>query len=196
MCEFISWKECKTKDEKVEILFLTAYDIYNTKRGEELQKHTTPEDFVGHGAIDFYFEIESSKGTNNECTDFSTPDNFPPEIVTALKDGKFRGLGTPVDLLNELGLEMYKKADQSARAEYEKARQTVLAEYKKADQSARAEYKKADQLAWAEYEKVQQPAWEEYKKVQQPAWAEYEKAKQSAFWDIFADMKNRNPKWA
>jgi hypothetical protein len=91
MCEFISWKEIKTPTG-TEILFLTRDDIFNTSRGAELRQHTTPEDFVGHGAIAFYYQIAANKGINRECTDFSTPDNFPPEIVAAIKAGKMLGM--------------------------------------------------------------------------------------------------------
>ena len=98
MCDFISWKEITTADGGAEILFLTYEDIYNTKRGRELQKYTTGDDFVGHGAIDFYYEL-NGKGINKECTDFSSPNNFPPVIADAIKAGKFYLLGTPMGLL-------------------------------------------------------------------------------------------------
>ena len=99
MCEFISWKEVTTADGKdVEILFLTYDDIYNSKRGRKLQKFTTPDDFIGHGAIDFFYDL-NGKGIDKECTDFSSPNNFPPIIVDAIKKGKFYLLGTPKALL-------------------------------------------------------------------------------------------------
>jgi hypothetical protein len=91
MCDFISWKEIKTQ-EGTEILFLTHDDIFNTSRGLELRNTTTADDLLGHGAIAFYYGIDANKGKNKECTDFSTPNNFPPEICAALKSGKMWGM--------------------------------------------------------------------------------------------------------
>ena len=211
MCEFISWIE-----KNNEILFLDYHDIYETKRGKELREFcVNPDDLVGHGAIRHYYSIVGGK--ERECTDFSSPKNFPPKIVAAIKAGKFAGLGVSEQLLNEPALAEYKKIEQSAWAEYKKIKQPAWAEYKKIEQSARAEYKKIKQpawaeyekikqsalaeyekikqSAWAEYEKIEQPAWAEYKKIEQPAWAEYKKIKQPAFWKLFSVKKNRNPLW-
>ena len=84
MCQFISWKEMP--DGKVR--FLTEKMIYHTRRGAELRRHTCREDWVGHGAIDFYYDDERGHGTQKECTDFSSPTNFPGEIVEAIKAGE------------------------------------------------------------------------------------------------------------
>lgn len=92
MCEFISWKEIKTADGGAEILFLTHDDIFNTSRGAELRKYNTLDDLTGHGAIAWYYYLPNNKSVDRECTDFSSPDNFPPEIVSALKAGKLWGL--------------------------------------------------------------------------------------------------------
>ena len=98
MCEFISWKEVKTA-EGTEIFFLTYDDIYNTKRGKELRDYTKNDgDLIGHGAIDYFYDLKG-RGANKECTDFSTPKNFPDQIVEAIKRGKFYLLGAPVGLL-------------------------------------------------------------------------------------------------
>jgi hypothetical protein len=168
MCEFISWKEVGD-----EILFLTWNDIYNTPRGKELQAYTVSSDFVGHGAIAFYYEIPPEKGINRECTDFSSPSNFPKVIVDAIKAGKMAGLGIAKQLLTP-----------EALAEYEKIRQPAWEEYEKIVQPAQAEYLK-----------IRQPAWEEYEKIQQPAWEEYEKIRQSTFWNLFSKPENRPLVW-
>ena len=142
MCEFVSWIEVKDK-----ILFLTAYDIFETKQGRKLQACCqSPDDYMGHGAIRFFYEISSNTGINRECTDFSSPDNFPPEIGKAIKEGKMRGLGLSKQLLLP----------------------RAWAEYKKIEQPALAEYEKIQQSAWAEYEKIEQPALAEYEKIRQP----------------------------
>ena len=125
MCDFISWIEVGGN-----IFFLTSDDLHSRK-GWELKKHLGSqytEDVKGHGAIKWFFDMEG-KGKHKECTDFSTPSNFPPEIVVAIKAGKFRGIGIAKQLLKT------------------------------------------------------------------PAWAEYEKVKASAFWNLFADPKNRTKAW-
>ena len=121
MCEFVSWKEIACPDGSKQILFLTHDDIYNTSRGIELRNHTTADDFCGHGAIAFYFQIDPNKGTNKECTDFSSPSNFPPEIVEALKAGKMWGM---VDFFPKglLSAPLY--------ADYEAKRAPLYADYK------------------------------------------------------------------
>jgi vacuolar-type H+-ATPase subunit E/Vma4 len=178
MCEFASWIEMPDG----EIRFLTADMIYKTRRGKELQRHNPcQDDWVGHGAILFYFDMQKRVGIQKECTDFSTPENFPKQIVTAIKAGKMVGLGTPIALLSRQALAEYEKIDQPAFAEYKKIDQQAWAEYEKIEQQAFAEYENIDQQAWAEYEKIEQPAFAEYEKIDQPAFAEYEKIEQPAF---------------
>ena len=137
MCHFISWIENGS-----ELQFLTANDVFNTKRGRELQKHCRHDaDVVGHGAIEFF--TETSGGVHKECTDFSTPKNFPEVIVAAIKAGAFAGLGTSDGLLNK-----------KSQAEYDKAREAALAEYYKVCYAALAECDKVCDAALAEYDKV------------------------------------------
>jgi hypothetical protein len=51
LCDFCSWIE-KGDD----ILFLTGNDVFNSKRGLELQKYCkSKDDLTGHGAIRWYF---------------------------------------------------------------------------------------------------------------------------------------------
>ena len=178
MCEFISWKSYEGKN-----YYLTNEDL-ETKAGKELLKPEFVADICGHGAIEHYYPELKGKGSNEECSDFSSPNNFPKEIVKALKQGKLTKIGIVLDILNDAG-----------RQEYEKIEQSALAEYKKIQQPAYAEYEKIQQSAWAEYEKIQQPAWAEYKKIEQPALAEYEKIKQPGFWKIAKQKKYRKNKW-
>ena len=180
MCEFISWKEFDEGD----VLFLTAKDIYHTTRGKALQVFSDSEDdLIGHGAIDFFFDLKS-KGKDKECTDFSTPNNFPPAIVKAIKAGEFRGLGVAKKLLTPLAWAKYEKVKTSAWMEYEKVRV-----------SAMAEYEKVKDLAQVEHEKVKALAWAEYKKVETPTRVEYKKIINKTFWDLFAVVKNRAENW-
>ena len=103
MCEFISWIN---KDSKA--IFLTGDDVFKTKRGRELQKYSKdPDDWLGHGAIRWYYNFKG--GVDKECTDFSSPDNFPSDIITAIKSGKMRRLGIAKDLLTISALAEYHK---------------------------------------------------------------------------------------
>ena len=85
------------------------------------------DDIYGHGAIkEYYPELKDKKTCiEKECTDFSKSDNFPKEIIEAIKKGKMSRIGICLDVLNETG-----------KAEYEKIRQSALAEYEKIEQSA------------------------------------------------------------
>ena len=115
-----------------EVLFLTGDDVFNTKRGKQLQKHCqSKDDLTGHGAIRWYFGKDDELlegGKERECTDFSSPANFPKPIVKAIKSGLMAGFqdGTPQDLLTN-----------PARAEYEKIKNTAWAEYEKITNPAR-----------------------------------------------------------
>ena len=200
MCQFISWKEYKGK-----AYFLTNADL-NTKQGKELLKDEYKDDICGHGAIEHYYPELKGKGVNKECSDFSTPDNFPKEIVKAIKEGRLSRIGICLEVLNVQGIAEYQKIKQPAYAEYEKIKQSAWAEYKKIEQSALAEYEKIEQSAWAEYkkieqsalaeyEKIEQSAWAEYEKIKQSALAEYEKIKQSAFTNIVKQKKYRIDSW-
>ena len=203
MCDFISWIEYKG-----DVLFLTKKEL-ETNRGRALQKHLGSQfenDVKGHGAIEWYYNLEPNSGTHKECTDFSSPDNFPNPIVSALKKGVFCGIEISEQLLTQPALAKYEEIEQTARAEYEEIKQPAWAEYVKIRQPAWAEYVKNRQTAWAEYEKnrqtagaeyekIEQTAWDEYVKIEQPAGAEYEKIRQTAFWKLFMSTKNRVPAW-
>ena len=152
--------------------FLKDSDL-DIKEGRKLLKLDVIVDISGHGAIENYYPELAGKGENKECVDFSTPNNFPKEIVRAIKSGRMTKFGINLTLLNAKG-----------QAEYQKIKQPAL-----------AEYRKIKQQAWAEYQKIKQPALAEYEKIEQQAWAEYQKIKQPAFWKIFKALKNRNENW-
>ena len=175
MCEFISWKEIKTKTG-TEILFLTHDDIYNTSRGLELQKHTTKDDFVGHGAIAFYYQIDANKGTNKECTDFSTPDNFPPEIVAALKSGRMWGMVNffPKGLLRAPLYADYKAKIAPLYADYEAKIAPLDADYKAKLDTLYADYKTKRAPLYADYEAKRAPLDADYKTKLDTLDADYE----------------------
>ena len=120
MCEFISWIEYKD-----EILYLTSKDL-ETRKGREMLKSVGREDIAGHGAIRYYFNIPDGKGTPKECTDFSTPNNFPEDIVRDIKEGLFIGFGIGKQLLTKPAWAEYKEIRQSEWAKYEKIRQSAF----------------------------------------------------------------------
>ena len=164
------------------MLFLTKNEL-ETNRGRALQKHLGGQfenDVKGHGAIEWYYNLEPNSGTHNECTDFSSPDNFPNPIVSALKKGVFCGIGISEQLLTGPALAKYEENKQTAWAEYEKIRQPAWAEYKEIEQPALAKYEEIKQPALAEYEKNKQPALAEYEEIEQTAWDEYKEIEQPA----------------
>lgn len=120
MCEFISWKEHEGKN-----YFLTNADL-ETKDGAKLLKSDVKADLCGHGAIENYYPELKGKGQNKECTDFSTPKNFPHEIVNAIKLGKLSKIGICLNVLNKRGNAEKNKITEPARAEYNKITETAF----------------------------------------------------------------------
>ena len=139
MCHFISWIDLNKK-----IYFLDDLKL-NTKDGRKLLGVEYRDDILGHGAIRHYYPELKSKGKDYECDDFSSPDNFPIEIVEAVKKGLFRGFSVAPSILTK-----------PARAEYEKIEKPARAEYQAIEKSALAEYGKIKKSAWAEYEETRQ----------------------------------------
>ena len=131
MCEFVSWIEYKD-----DVFFLTN-DCLRTKEGKALRcylKDQFGEDIKGHGAIRRYYNIPAGKGSNKECTNFSTPDKFPAKIVEAITTGHMSGIcgvALPVDILSGPAWAEYEKIEGPALAEYEKIEGPALAEYEK-----------------------------------------------------------------
>jgi len=124
MCEFVSWIEYNK-----ELYFLTNADL-ETKDGKKLLEPWVIADICGHGAIINYYPELKDKGIHKECTDFSTPANFPKKIVNAIKKGKLSRFGICLEVLNKTGKKEYLKIEQSAYAE------SAYAEYDKIKQSA------------------------------------------------------------
>lgn len=194
MCKFISWVQ---KGDKA--YFLTYHQLFETEKGKELLVGgVSYDDACGHGTIRLFYGLERDEGVNMECSNFSSPANFPPEIVKAIKEGKMRGMGVPVPPLQMLTQQAFdssvewKKAHvelNKARVEWSKAN----AESDKADaewyktrvksNKARADWYKAD----AEWYKARA----EWNK----AHTEWKKAYAAIFWDLFAEATNRVPTW-
>jgi len=178
MSNFISWIEYKD-----EILYMTDRNL-ETSRGKKLSRDIGFEDIAGHGAIRSFFNIPDGKGTDRESTDFSTPDNFPQDIVRDVKKGLFTRCGVALQILTPPALAEYKKIEHSA-----------WTKYKKIEQPAWAKYKEIEQPAWAEYKEIKQSALAEYKEIKYSAWAKYKEIKYSAFWELAKIKKNRVNIW-
>ena len=174
MCNFISWIEYKD-----EILYMTDRDL-ETSRGKKLSRDIGFEDIAGHGAIRSFFNIPDGKGTDRESTDFSTPDNFPQDIVRDVKKGLFTRCGVALQILTPPALAEYKEIEHSAWTKYKKIEQPAWAKYKEIEQPAWAKYKGIKHSVWANYKQIKYSAWAKYKEIEQPAWAEYKEIKQSA----------------
>src|SRR4030042_1347517 len=79
--------------------FLTRKEV-DSPKGEALKlRFPGSGELIGHSEIRAYYEFDD--GVDRECTDFSTPDNFPEPIVKAIKEGEFRGFAIPEGLLNQ-----------------------------------------------------------------------------------------------
>ncbi len=195
MCEFVSWIEKgKKKDGTPQVFFLTGKQVYKTKRGKDIvQKQGSTEDFAGHGAIRLYWGLERDEGMDEECTDFSSPANFPAEIAKAIKDGDMAGLPFPHILLTP-GVWNMKMLNSNPLVE------KAYAERRKANTEwgkAYAEREEADTewgkayAGWEEADAEWGKAYAEWEKAK----AEWEKAKAEVGWDLFRNPENRIKAW-
>ena len=209
MCEFISHLENKKTGT---VKFLTADDIFKSRRGKELQRfNPVKEDWVGHGAILWFFSLDRKDWLQKECTDFSTPDNFPKEIVTAIKAGKMaiNGLAFPIGILGAPLYADYEAkrdaldADYKAKrvalyAAYEAKRDALDADYKAKRDALDAAYKAKRVALYADYEAKRVALDADYEAKRAPLDAGY-KAKRvalyAAMWKLFELPENRSPLW-
>ena len=171
MCEFISWIEYKDN-----IYFMDDTKL-NTKEGRELIKYLGnqyADDIKGHGAIRHYYPEIKDKGVNKECADFSSPNNFPPEIVEAIKRGIFAKVGKPGSYI----------LTGPALAEYERIKGQAWAEYKRIKGQASAEYGRITRQALAEYDRIKGQAL-----------AEYGRITRQACWKLVRNPVNRAEAW-
>lgn len=86
MCEFISWYRAKMPDNSVQILFLTDKDVFSSY-GQEKLKGAKDNDYIGHGAIKAFFDLQNSQATlmEFENQNFWYKKQFPPEIAVHLE---------------------------------------------------------------------------------------------------------------
>ena len=84
MCEFVSWIERPNGTVK----FLT--DVLIPKA---IEGGIDPQDIAGHEAIRRVFGLNEEDGKERECSNFSSPGNFPAPIVQAILRGQMAGFG-------------------------------------------------------------------------------------------------------
>ena len=128
-CGFVSWY----KDMTGRVHFTTDADL---PRLAKLK--VEGEDIWGHGAIyalhGWAKDNAPARLQGHECTNFSSPSNFPPEIVEAIKAGHMTYGAAQPAMLSAAGGALYAKRQQ-ANAKYKQAydkRQQANAEYKQA----------------------------------------------------------------
>jgi hypothetical protein len=190
MCDFISWIE---KDNKV--VFLTGDDL-RSKRGKALIKYCeSHEDLLGHGAIRWFYG-EFKGGKEKECSDFSSPDNFPKEIVQAVLNGDFRGVGISLMLLNDRAAEEYSAAESKYYEEYKNIRDRAWKECLEIQTAIKAglDTSSSNSSINAAYEKI----WDEdekYSEIRFTAYNKYARQRGKIFWDLFANPENRSKAW-
>jgi len=171
MCEFMSWVE---KGDKV--YFLTYDLIHNTPRGEIIQKRFPGYgEPLGHSPIRAYFGIRG--GEDKECTDFSTPDNFPEPIAEAIKNGEMRGFGCPEGLLLPKIYDDYEAKRKASIDDYWERRKALRGSYL-------AKHKEVDDGYLAKRKMLEEDCLAELKLLR------------DEYWDLFAKPENRNPLWA
>ena len=94
-CEYVQVEINYKKFKKGNITLSNCYELIipneniNFDKIRELCDYCgNQHDLTGHGAIRYYYD-NFKGGIDKECEDFSSPDNFPSEIVQDIKLGKF-----------------------------------------------------------------------------------------------------------
>jgi hypothetical protein len=204
MCQFISYIK-----KEGEIYFLTTKDI-ESKKGKELRDYCkNDEDLKGHGAIRKFFDFTGGK--EFECEDFSTPDNFPPQIVSAIKKVKFsRWFGpVPKGILRAPLYADYQKKLAPLYADHEKKLAPLYADYQKKLAPLYADYQKKLAPLYADYQKKRAPLYADYQKKLAPLDADHEKKRDTLdadyqkkrdtldaeTWMLATKTKNRTAAW-
>jgi hypothetical protein len=183
MSQHYSWIE---KDDKT--IFLTADDVFKSRRGKQLRQHTCRWDWHGHGAIRWFYGFTG--GRDRECTEFSTPKNFPPELVTAIVAGRMWGLGITDNMRAMLLAPAWKQYD-AVRAE---AWKKYHAKYDAVVIPAWKKYRSVP-LASKNYDAVEAEAFAKFRTVGAEARNKYEAVVTEAFAQLWAEPTNRTAVW-
>jgi hypothetical protein len=188
MCEFLSCVKTQDKNGKDKYYYLTHDLIHNTPRGEMIQKKYFGDgEVIGHTAIREYFEIRAGQGENWECTDFTTPKNFPAVIARAIKRGEFRGFGNPVGLLSF-----------AVNAKWNAERDAVYAKWKAERDAVNAKWKPKSDAVFAKWNAERDAVYAKWKPKSDAVnakWNAERDAVNAIFWELFSDPKNRAKAW-
>jgi hypothetical protein len=171
MCEFVSWKNYDGT-----LWFLT--DDIIAPRLEEFKLYNPEwrEDLPGHWAIEWFFYLPEHCGRNKECTDFSSPSNFPPEIVREIKQGKMTYGKFSVGLLLP-----------TLDADYE-AKRVAL------DADDRAKWDALDADYEAKRVALDAELWAKRVALDAELWAKWD-ALDAEMWALFSKPENRAEAW-
>ncbi len=104
MCEFLSWKV----GPDGHCYFLTDKDVYSS-HGRDTLSECQDNDFIGHGAIDVFYNFKTGSFDEGENKNFWNPANYPKAIAEYLK--------SPETVLNTWG-RMLKSSLQTDDAYY------------------------------------------------------------------------------
>ena len=194
MCEFLSWVEKRSM-----AYFLTGEQLFSEKGQVWVEEHgISPDDYCGHGTIRKWYMIDSGDGVDKECTDFSSPDNFPPAIVRALKDGKFKGFLFLPELLRKRLSDDYwakrKPLDDDYWAKrkplddgYEAKLKLLCDGYEAKLKPLDDDYGAKRKLLYDGYEAKKKPLNDGYEAKRKPLDDDY--------WALFAIPENRSKAW-
>ena len=171
MCEFISWVERRDK-----VYFLTGKQLFHTKKGQRFIETISPDDYCGHGTIRAYYGIDTGDGIDKECTDFSSPNNFPIQVAKAIKNGDFKGFSFPGGLLRKLLEDDYLVKRRPLDDDYEAKRKLLYDDYWAKRKPLEDDYLAKLKLLDDDYEAKRKPLYDDY-------------------WDLFTKLENRNPAW-
>jgi len=137
MCEFFSWIEHEGKN----------YYINNDcLKDGRLEKHLGKyfkNEVIGHGVIDFYFNLKGV-GIHKEINNFDSLYMLPKEMVQDLKNMNFtQVVGFIPDVLTD-----------EAKKEYNEIVSKAWEEYNEIVSKARKEYDEIESKAYKEYDEI------------------------------------------
>ena len=84
MCEMVSWIEVE-KEGKKNVLFLTNDEVFS-ERGKKMLKECQDNDFLGHHAIRYIWDMKGNEGVQRENRNLWETKNLPKEIQAQLHD--------------------------------------------------------------------------------------------------------------
>jgi hypothetical protein len=198
MCESVSALKYENK-----YYFLTSDKLdtfLRSKKGIEWKKtHGTNDDDVkGHGFLEeFIYPELKGKAEHWECTDFSSPKNFPYEIVKQLKLGNLRFAipDSPKQLLTEKVYDDYEAKRAPLYADYEAKRDALYADYEAKRDALDDDYEAKRAPLYADYKAKCAHLYADYKAKRAPLHADYKAKSFDLFWNIFMVKKNRTKAW-